>query len=86
MSDWERYKDYVRETNPEIVRDIDEVEEIAAIVESNGSPFAMIKLDNYLDEKLMNPEFKKEWDRIQPELDIKRDSMERSVKNGSNRI
>ncbi len=32
MSDWKKYKEYVRETNPEIGKDLDEVEEISAIV------------------------------------------------------
>ena len=32
MDDWKRYKDQVRATDPEIGRDLDEVEEISAIV------------------------------------------------------
>ncbi|SCX21246.1 Helix-turn-helix [Lachnospiraceae bacterium YSD2013] len=32
MSDWKKYKDHVRATNPEIGKDLDEVEEISAIV------------------------------------------------------
>lgn len=32
MNDWTKYKDGVRENNPEIAKDIDEVEEISAIV------------------------------------------------------
>jgi ribosome-binding protein aMBF1 (putative translation factor) len=32
MSDWTKYKDHVRATNPEIGKDIDEIEEISAIV------------------------------------------------------
>ncbi len=32
MSDWEKYKERVRTTNPEIGKDLDEVEEISAIV------------------------------------------------------
>lgn len=32
MSDWKKYKEYVRETNPEIGKDLDEVEEISLIV------------------------------------------------------
>ena len=32
MSDWSKYKDKVRETDYEIAKDIDEVEEISAIV------------------------------------------------------
>ncbi len=32
MSDWSNYKDKVRKTNAEIGRDIDEIEEISAIV------------------------------------------------------
>ncbi|WP_242952925.1 helix-turn-helix domain-containing protein [Butyrivibrio sp. TB] len=32
MSDWKKYKDHVRETSPIIGNDIDEVEEISAIV------------------------------------------------------
>ena len=32
----------------------------------------MKSFDSYLDEQLKDPEFKKEWDAIQPELDIKR--------------
>lgn len=30
----------------------------------------MKTLDNYLNEQLQNEEFKKEWDNIQPEMDI----------------
>ena len=30
----------------------------------------MKTLDNYLEEQLQNEEFKKEWDNIQPEMDI----------------
>ena len=30
----------------------------------------MKTLDNYLEEQLENEEFKKEWDSIQPEMDI----------------
>jgi len=29
-----------------------------------------MKFSDYLDSKLQNPEFKKEWDNIQPELDM----------------
>ena len=29
-----------------------------------------IKFDDYLQEQLKNPEFKKEWDDIQPEMDV----------------
>ena len=32
MSDWTKYKEKVRNTNPEIGKDIDEVEEVSAIV------------------------------------------------------
>lgn len=32
----------------------------------------MVTLDDYLDEQLENPSFKKEWDKIQPDLDIMR--------------
>ena len=32
MSDWKEYKNRVRETNPEIGKDIDEAEKISAIV------------------------------------------------------
>ena len=32
MNDWTKYKDRVRENNPEIAKDIDEIEEISAIV------------------------------------------------------
>ena len=32
MSDWSRYKEKVRNTNPEISKDIDEIEEISTIV------------------------------------------------------
>ena len=32
MSDWKNYKDKVRKTNPKLGRDIDEAEEISAIV------------------------------------------------------
>ncbi|MBE5896155.1 MAG: helix-turn-helix transcriptional regulator [Lachnospiraceae bacterium] len=32
MSDWKKYKEYVRKTNPEIGKDLDEVEEISLIV------------------------------------------------------
>ncbi len=32
MSDWQKYKENLRETNPEIGKDIDEVEKISAIV------------------------------------------------------
>ena len=32
MSDWKKYKDHVRITNPEIGKDLDEVEKISAIV------------------------------------------------------
>ena len=32
MSDWKKYKDKVRKENPEIGKDIDEAEEISAIV------------------------------------------------------
>lgn len=32
MSDWEQYKEHVRQTNPEIGKDIDEIEEISTIV------------------------------------------------------
>ena len=30
----------------------------------------MDDFDKYLDEQLQNPEFKKEWDDIQPEMDV----------------
>lgn len=29
-----------------------------------------MKFDDYLQEQLKNPEFKKEWDDIQPEMDV----------------
>lgn len=29
-----------------------------------------MKFDDYLNEKLKDPEFKKEWDDIQPEMDV----------------
>ncbi len=29
-----------------------------------------IKFDDYLQEQLKDPEFKKEWDDIQPEMDV----------------
>ena len=32
MSDWKKYKEKVRKENPEIGKDIDEAEEISAIV------------------------------------------------------
>ncbi len=32
MSDWKKYKEHVRATNPEIGKDLDEVEEISSIV------------------------------------------------------
>ncbi len=32
MSDWQKYKENLRETNPEIGKDIDEVEKISTIV------------------------------------------------------
>lgn len=32
MSDWQNYKKLVRETDPEIGKDVDEVEEVSAIV------------------------------------------------------
>ena len=32
MSDWQRYKENLRSSNPELGRDMDEVEEISAIV------------------------------------------------------
>lgn len=32
MGDWAKYKEKVRKTNPEIGKDIDEVEEVSAIV------------------------------------------------------
>ena len=32
MSDWSKYKDKVRKTDPKLSRDIDEAEEISAIV------------------------------------------------------
>ena len=30
----------------------------------------MKTLDQYLNEQLRNPEFKKEWEDIQPEMDV----------------
>ena len=32
----------------------------------------MKTFDDYLDTQLQNPEFEKEWDKIQPDLDIMR--------------
>lgn len=32
MSDWEKYKEHVREANPEIGKDLDEIEAVSAIV------------------------------------------------------
>lgn len=29
-----------------------------------------MRVDDYLQEQLKNPEFKKEWDDIQPEMDV----------------
>ena len=29
-----------------------------------------MKFDDYLQEQLKDPEFKKEWDDIQPEMDV----------------
>ena len=29
-----------------------------------------MKFDDYLNKKLNDPEFKKEWDDIQPEMDV----------------
>lgn len=43
MSDWKRYKENVRKNNPEIGKDIDEVEKISSIVG------AMIKQRQELD-------------------------------------
>lgn len=37
-----------------------------------------VKFDDYLNEKLKDPEFKKEWDAIQPEMNaIRRDIKKR---------
>lgn len=35
-----------------------------------------MKVDDYLQEQLKNPEFKKEWDDIQPEMDVIRTMMD----------
>ena len=35
-----------------------------------------MKVDDYLQEQLKNPEFKKEWDDIQPEMDVIRTIMD----------
>ena len=43
MSDWKEYKKHVRETSPEMGKDMDEIEEVSAIVG------AMIKQRHDLD-------------------------------------
>ena len=35
-----------------------------------------MKFDDYLEEQLQDPEFKKEWDDIQPEMDVIRAMIE----------
>ena len=38
------------------------------------------KVDDYLQEQLKNPEFKKEWDDIQPEMEVIRTMMNIRIK------
>ena len=39
-----------------------------------------MKVDDYLQEQLKNPEFKKEWDDIQPEMEVIRTMMNIRIK------
>ena len=39
-----------------------------------------MKFDDYLQEQLKDPEFKKEWDDIQPEMDVIRAMIDARIK------
>ena len=40
-----------------------------------------MKVDDYLQEQLENPEFKEEWENIQPEMDVIRDMINARIEN-----
>ena len=44
-----------------------------------------MRYDDYLQEQLKNPDVKKEWDDLQPEMDVIRAMIDARIKNNLDR-